>query len=564
MARPLEGKVMVCTIELEIGAGSRPSEFVTRVVHAVSGGEPSASMHLDVDGLLRNRDALENTVLLSAVPRRLVRSGGAEQLRQVGQQLFEALFKGEVRDAYRASKGAAAQQGKPLRVVLRLTAPRLAALPWEALFDPEIEAHICRREPLVRHVSAPYAREPTEVDPPLHVLGVVASPRGMPRLDVAAEQERLSKALAGPIREGLVELEWLVQASWKTVQEVLLSNHWHVLHFIGHGDYDVTTDQGMLALVGEDGRANLVEAERLADLLNEARPTPRLVVLNSCSSGEEGTQDLFSGTAAALVRSGISAVAAMQFTISDPAAIDFATGFYTAIAHGRSVDDAVRSGRISILGRPHTLEWVTPVLYVRGDSTQLFTLTSAARKGRLEKRLTQALPMAAVAQPPTTAPPEGSPTSAVKQGIGTLFRSKVESKGRRWDLKTIAITIAVFLTTVTAITALAFLIWGGKEGPSLSHGHVMRPEGWTSPDIPIYAEPKRSSKVVGNVSAGTTVYIFCVTNGESVVGPLDGVPTATSLWNKVRTEEHGPNRGFMPDAWVDTGGSKPRANVCDL
>ncbi|WP_156766150.1 CHAT domain-containing protein, partial [Mycobacterium sp. E342] len=267
---------------------------------------------------------------------------------------------GEVRDAYRASKGAAAQQGKPLRVVLRLTAPQLAALPWEALFDAEIDAYICRKEPLVRHVPAPFTPEPLKVTPPLRVLGLVASPRGMPALDVAAEQEHLSDALAAPIGEGLIKLEWLVQASWKTVQEVLLSNHWHVLHFIGHGDYDVTTDQGMLALVGEDGRANLVEAERLADLLNEARPTPRLVVLNSCSSGEEGTQDLFSGTAAALVRSGISAVAAMQFTISDPAAIDFATGFYTAIAHGRSVDDAVRSGRISILGRPHTLEWVTP------------------------------------------------------------------------------------------------------------------------------------------------------------------------------------------------------------
>jgi hypothetical protein len=41
---------------------------------------------------------------------------------------------------------------------------------------------------------------------------------------------------AGPISEGLIELEWLPQASWESVQEKPLSEQWHVLHFIGHGD----------------------------------------------------------------------------------------------------------------------------------------------------------------------------------------------------------------------------------------------------------------------------------------------------------------------------------------
>ena len=62
---------------------------------------------------------------------------------------------------YRASLGVAQQQGKRLRVVLRLTAPELAALPWEMLFDPETETYLCRHEPLVRHVHAPYTAEPT-------------------------------------------------------------------------------------------------------------------------------------------------------------------------------------------------------------------------------------------------------------------------------------------------------------------------------------------------------------------------------------------------------------------
>ena len=49
--------------------------------------------------------------------------------------------------------------------------------------------------------------------------------------------------------------------------------------------------------------------------------------------------------------------------------------FYAAIARGCGIDDAVSSGRVAILGlSDRTLEWVTPVLYLRGHDTCLFTL----------------------------------------------------------------------------------------------------------------------------------------------------------------------------------------------
>ena len=160
-----------------------------------------------------------------------------------------------------------------------------------------------------------------------------------------------------------------------------------MLHFIGHGTYDTDTDEGVLAFVGRDGRADYVTASALADLLDEAEPTPRLVVLNSCQSGAGGTTDLFSGTAAALAHSGIRAVAAMQFSISDAAALAFARGFYTALAHGRGIDEAVRSGRIGILGIGRgTLEWVTPVLYLRGEA-QLFDLAPLSSDAEPKPRL---------------------------------------------------------------------------------------------------------------------------------------------------------------------------------
>ena len=440
---------MACEIELEVGAGTGPGEFTARVVNAVSGGEPSATTHLDVEGLLRDRDALETAVLMSGT------AGGGptnaeDQLRRIGRQLFDALFVGAVLGTYRASLGVAMQRGEPLSVVLRLTAPKLAALPWEALYDPEVGAYICRKEPLVRRVPAPYTAEPLKVEPPLRVLGLVAAPRGLPELDVHAEQRRLSEALAGPIRDGLIELDWLPEASWDAVQEKLLSGHWHALHFIGHGDFDVDTDRGLIDLVDADSGRNPVEARQLADLLREANPSPRLVVLNSCSSGEEGTRDLFSGTAAALVQSGVSAVAAMQFTVSDGAAIAFARGFYTALAHGHGIDGAIRSGRISMLGTPNTLEWVTPVLYVRGDTTDLFTLTGLPAAGPTR---TTAAAQQDWRDPRATVVP-AEPSAVDSQG---REGGPVSPRGRRHTRTKVA--IAAGLAVIVALTAVALTWW---------------------------------------------------------------------------------------------------------
>jgi Tol biopolymer transport system component len=303
-----------------------------------------------------------------------------QPVREAGQVLFGGLLgTGEVAGRYRAAAAVAAERGEGLRVVLRIDTPALAGLPWEAMYDQAAGAYVCRRDQLVRHVAVASVPAPLRVRPPLRILGVVSSPRGLPLLDVEKERDQLAWALARPVGQGLAELCWAPRATWADLQDLLLEGEWHVLHFIGHGDFDPGRDEGVLALEREDGRADLVAANRLVDLLRQAQPMPRLVVLNSCSGAAAGASDLFSGTAAALVRGGVSAVAAMQYEISDPAAVAFARGFYAAIARGRGVDDAISSGRVAILGRSdRTLEWITPVLYFRGHDTRLFTLQAPA------------------------------------------------------------------------------------------------------------------------------------------------------------------------------------------
>ena len=364
---------MNTVLELEIGPGPDSGSYVVHVLRSVGGGEPSQTITLDLDELVGRRPLLEATVLSSSVSARRVMSDTEAAVQDVGRRLFESTFSGAIGTAYRTSAAVASERGRGVQIALRLTAPGLAALPWETLFDAETGVYLCRKEPLVRHVPAPHSPAALAIEPPMRVLGMISSPRGLPTLDVVGERERLEEAMRPHLDSGRVELEWLDEVTWNGVHSLLLEREWHVLHFVGHGTYDIDTDEGVLAFVGRDGRADYVTASSLADLLHEAEPTPRLVVLNSCQSGAGGTTDLFSGTAAALAHSGIRAVAAMQFSISDDAAIEFARGFYTALAHGRGIDDAVRSGRIGILGMGRgTLEWVTPVLYLRGEDTKLF------------------------------------------------------------------------------------------------------------------------------------------------------------------------------------------------
>ncbi|MFC8040961.1 CHAT domain-containing protein [Paenarthrobacter sp. NPDC057355] len=428
---------MDCDIELEIDTGSARGEYTVHVVRAPAGGHASGNFTLDVDGIIDRLPQLEATVLASAVAARRTLPVAEVAVREVGQELFQALFTREVYGTYRASLGAAQHAGQQLRVVLRLAAPELATMPWETLFDPETETYLCQTEPLLRHVPAPdYNLNPLDVAPPLRILGIVASPRDLPALDVEAEKDHLSRALEGPASEGRVELVWTRSGTWDDVQSMLLAGPWHVVHFVGHGDYDSRTDEGRIALVGQDGRAAMVRAVRLMALLSVAAPRPRLVVLNSCSSGEMGQTDLFSGTASALVRSGIGAVAAMQFAISDSAAIAFSHGFYAAIANGRTVDEAARIGRISVMASPDgTLEWVTPALYVRGGSTQLFTLKGAPRVPASVESTTAAATLGGQAAVPAAASTQTNTDQAMKRAqLRALYvQATAELRARRFD-----------------------------------------------------------------------------------------------------------------------------------
>ena len=381
---------MPSIIELDIGRADAPGTYEIEVIQSPA-GEASATFELEPAQLIDKLDELQQTLLASSVSSRGLVGRGEASVRSVGQRLFEALFANpQVAGVYRASSAVAAERGENLRIVLRLSASELSTLPWESMFDPSTASYVSRREPLVRYVPVPSSPPPLKVRLPLRILALIASPRGLAQLDIEKERENLTRALQPLLESGSVAVEWLEHATWPTVQDRLLADCWHIVHFIGHGDFDIDREEGVLALENDYGRLNRIPADSVVDLLREAQPMPRLVVLNACESSTSSQSDLFSGVAAALVRGGVSAVTAMQFEISDQAAIAFSRGFYTAIGHGRSVDEAVRSGRVAIVGLgADSLEWITPTLYLRGQEGHLFDLTHSTSEAMSEPVLAE-------------------------------------------------------------------------------------------------------------------------------------------------------------------------------
>jgi hypothetical protein len=72
-----------------------------------------------------------------------------------------------------------------------------------------------------------------------------------------------------------------------------------------------------------------------------------------------------------------------------------------------------------------------------------------------------------------------------------------------------------------------------------------------------------SGSVVASLPPGTTVYIVCTATGDAVSGPRHGGGTLTTrIWDYIRTASSTGPLGFVPDAWVDTGTTKPVTRAC--
>ena len=346
-------------------------------------GEASGVFELPFSDL-----AVENFILKLGRARsgtRRLESPEMASARDFGGRLFASLFDGGVHDLYRDCYAHAQADDRGLRLKLAFArAPELADLPWEYLYSAPMFLSVSQFTPIVRYLDLPRSRPPLAIELPLRMVVMVSAPVDFASLDVDEERSKVERALADLSGRGLVEVTWLEDATLRALQQELRRGRYHVFHFIGHGAYDAAAGESVLLFEDENERGRPVSGSQLGTILADHRSL-RLAVLNACEGARTSRDDPFSGVAASLVQFELPAVVAMQFEITDRAAITFADEFYGALVNGLPVDAALAEARKAIYAAGNDIEWGTPVLFMRTRDGRLFDLPDRARSSLAER-----------------------------------------------------------------------------------------------------------------------------------------------------------------------------------
>ncbi|MBE9113978.1 tetratricopeptide repeat protein, partial [Nodosilinea sp. LEGE 07298] len=215
-------------------------------------------------------------------------------------------------------------------------------------------------------------------------------------------------ALVGAVEalgEGLVKVDLLQQPTFLAMQAALArgmaeNDPYEIVHFDGHGVYDRRVGLGALCFEDpRDGdklgqrRLKLVHAPELAAELNQYGVP--LIFLEACQTAQS-TADPMASVAARLLEEGVGSVVAMSHAVLVETARRFVEKFYTTLAEGKRVGDAMLAGQTELYGNPHRFkvmgagdlelqDWFVPVLYQDAADPQLFTVTAGEAAARLAR-----------------------------------------------------------------------------------------------------------------------------------------------------------------------------------
>lgn len=361
------------TLDLDLQLTPAEGAYAVRVL-ASPAGQAEGAFHTPFTATETGEFVQE--IMPSARP--LSRLAMQALMKEQGGRLFDALFQNDLLVCLERSFDEVRRRNATLRIKLRLAdAPELLLLPWEYLYHRRRNLFLSQStaSSLVHFLELPDPLASLTVALPLRMLVVIANPTDLQPLDVEREWTNIQSALADLIERGMVIVDRLPAATLPELQSALRRHDYHVFHFIGHGDFDETTGQGHIVFVDEQGQANPLPGEVLAQLLHNER-TLRLALLNACEGSQTGAENSFGGVAQLLVQQGVPAVIAMRHPVSDDAAVAFSHEFYAALADGYSVDAAVTEGRVAIATRMGNGEWGTPQLIMHAQNGILWQVAA--------------------------------------------------------------------------------------------------------------------------------------------------------------------------------------------
>src|SRR5450759_165351 len=238
-------------------------------------------------------------------------------LVEVGKRLYRAVFGSaeavEVIQAWRLQPNVARQ------ISIISAMPAILSLPWELLHDERGFLALRTRNPvsIIRRMPQKVLAEfTTPFEPPLCVLLVTARPENTGFLDPRGVARELLDEMEDQVKAGTVALEFLRPPTLSALRTRLedTTRPVHILHFDGHGIFEGEVvsqsgvsksggGQGKLAFEHEDGKLDLVEADKLAQVLQDSGV--RLAVLDACQSAMGSGDNAFSSVATRLIQGGV-------------------------------------------------------------------------------------------------------------------------------------------------------------------------------------------------------------------------------------------------------------------
>lgn len=322
----------------------------------------------------------------------------ARNLIALGQQLYNALFQGSLRDSWMMAQGIAQHRQQMLRLRLGLKGNRLPRLPWEVLHDGDrtlatgTDVLFSRYQPNTGNLSVPTI-SPQSGNRALRILMAIAAPTDQESLELKREATYLQEELQRRARNSTpdrprLELSTLEQPDRALLAQALEQSQYQVLHYAGHSNFGISGGDVYL-VSSKTGLTETLSGDDLAGLL--VNNGIQMAVFNSCRGAYTAKTDPLDNRgernlAETLVKRGIPGVLAMAERIPDEVALTLTRLLYRNLNQGYPVDlslSRARQGLISAYGSDR-LYWALPILYFHPDFDGYLTKRRSGRDSEID------------------------------------------------------------------------------------------------------------------------------------------------------------------------------------
>lgn len=227
---------------------------------------------------------------------------------------------------------------------------------------------------LVRQVRGVGQALPLALATPLRLQAFVSQPHGEVPIDMQSVEQAVQTTGHGDTTD-----LYTGHGTLPAMQERLSRHTPQIVHLLCHGEHRDTGSgvRNDLILTHNDGYPHRVSVFDLAPSLSLATDL-QLVILHACHSASLSSSSMQSDNehtaadtprivsesiALGLLRAGIRAIVAFQGEVGQDAATAFMHTFYTQLAAGHELDQAVTEGRIAMQTAGGTVDWSLPVVY---------------------------------------------------------------------------------------------------------------------------------------------------------------------------------------------------------